>query len=140
MTIQRKIFSQKYTNNTGLFQFLVLQTETGTGLPFRFLDLSRRRRFFGGGFLYRVLDFGMSALDFTVPVHAALRICFTPQTLLFLHSIFMSSSSPFFCATLRPRAPPGSGRNLVLHFVTRSRNWSKLGARADFKTLYLSEF
>ena len=91
-------------------------------------ELSRRRRFFGGGFLYRVLDFGMSGGDFTVPVHAALRICFTPQTLLFLHSIFMSSSSPFFCATLRPRAPPGSGRNLVLHFVQKYQNWTKLPA------------
>ena len=76
---------------------------------------------------------GCPGYDFTVPVHAALRICFTPQTLLFLHSIFMSSSSPFFCATLRPRPPPGSGRNLVLHFVV---NTPKLG-QASSTNLHL---
>ena len=78
-------------------------------------QFSRRRRFFGGEFLYRVRFLRTSAYEICGAVQRPLRPCFTPLTLLFLCRFVMSRSSPFFCATVRRWASPGSFSNILLH-------------------------
>ena len=87
------------------------------------MTLSRRRRFFGDEFLYRVRFLRTSDDDddeyFTGAVQRPLRPCFTPPlTLLFLGRFSMTRSSPIFCAIVRRCrrwARPETFSNILLH-------------------------
>ena len=110
-------------------------------------SFSRRRRFFGGEFLSEVRFFGRprhtTTLEICGAVQRPLRPACTPQTLLFLCRFVMTSSSLFFCATLRRCARPGTFSNILLHVYQTIEFRSMapdLASLADFKMLYLSAF